>query len=235
MTATTGFRVLEAKSGAEISLAMQRLQLSGRLLAVGARLWVRHVFQSQEKRPLEVVYSFALPRDAALRRFRVTGEGFSVRSELKPVAEAVKAYESGIEAGHLSALARQYGDGIVNLSLGNVRAGETVVVGLEIIAGVELRDDGFRFRFPFTLAPGYHNRARAVEVGPGTGEIELPEDEFGDVMLPRYHKDASGLHEVGFELEVTMPQTVAEIGSPSHTVRVARGTTARAGPARGIA
>jgi len=198
---------------------MQRLWLSGRVLPVGARLMVRHVFQSHEKMPLEVVYSFALPRDAALRRFRVTGEGFSVRSELKPVAEAAKAYEAGLEAGHLSTLARQYGDGVVNLSLGNLRPEETVAVSLELLAGVELRDDGLRFRFPFTLAPGYHDAARTVEAEPGVGQIDLPEDEFGDVVLPRYQKDAGGLHEVGFDLEVSMTRTVAEIGSPSHPVR----------------
>src|SRR5581483_1502468 len=226
--AATGFQVIEARSGAEVSLAMQRLWLTGRVLAAGARLMVRHVFASQEKRPLEVVYSFALPRDAALRRFRVSGEGFSVRSELKPVEEAVKAYETGIEGGHLSTLARQYGDGVVNLSLGNIRPGETVTVALEILAGVELEDDGLRFRFPFTLAPSYHGRARTVEAEPGVGEIELPEDEFGDVILPRYHADARGLHEVGFDLGVSFTQEVEEIGSPSHPVRVAHENGRRA-------
>src|ERR1051325_5001007 len=142
------FQVVQAKTGETVSLAMQRLWLSGRVLTAGARIMVRHVFTSEEKRPLEVVYAFALPRDAALRRFRVTGDGFSVRSELKPVADAIKAYEAGIEAGHLSTLARQYGDGVVNLSLGNLRPGETVAVTLEIVAGVELDDGGLRFRFP---------------------------------------------------------------------------------------
>jgi Ca-activated chloride channel family protein len=228
MSAATGFQVVQARTGEAVSLAMQRLWLSGRVLAAGARLTVRHVFASEEKRPLEVIYSFALPRDAALRRFRVSGEGFSVRSELKPVAEAVKAYEAGIEAGHLSTLARQYGDGVVNLSLGNIRPGETVAVTLEVLAGVELEDGGLRFRFPFTLAPSYHSRARTVEVEPGVGEIELPDDEFGDVILPRYHADARGLHQVGFDLTLAMAQPVEEVGSPSHPVRVARDDAAHA-------
>src|ERR671922_115977 len=37
--------------------------------------------QSDEERPLEVIYSFPLPRDAALRRFRITGDGFETHSE----------------------------------------------------------------------------------------------------------------------------------------------------------
>jgi hypothetical protein len=59
----------------------------------------------------------------------------------------MKAYEEGIARGSLAELARQYGDGVVNLTVGNIRPKQTVTVHLEILCGVELRDDGFRFRF----------------------------------------------------------------------------------------
>jgi Ca-activated chloride channel family protein len=216
------FAPLVAATGKTVELAMQRLWLTGQVLPAGARLTVQHVFRSQEDQPLEVIYSFPLPRDAALRRFRITGEGFEAHSELRETEEAVKAYEQGIAQGSLSALARQYGDGVVNLTVGNIRPKETVTVYLEILAGVELRDDGFRFRFPFTLAPAYHARAKAAVVAPGEGEMELPGDEFGDVILPRFREDASALHQVGFDLSVTSQLEMDELGSPSHGVRVKR-------------
>ena len=221
-SAAIAFRPVAAETGEELRLAMQSLFLAGRVLPVGARLTVRHVFQSEEKKRLEAIYAFALPRDAALRRFQVSGPGFSVRSELKPVAEAVKVYEAGLEKGNLATLARQYGDGIVNLTLGNLRPGETVTVTLQLLAGVEMRDDGLRFRFPFTLAPSYHARAKSARMPDGMGEMELPEDEFGDVILPRFAQDASGLHQVGFDLSVWMPEQIQELASPSHPVRVLR-------------
>jgi hypothetical protein len=87
------FGPVAAGTQAPIRLAMQRLWVSGRVLAAGARLAVQHVFQSAEDRPLEVIYSFPLPRDAALRGFRITGEGFEAHSELRQTEEAVKAYE----------------------------------------------------------------------------------------------------------------------------------------------
>jgi Ca-activated chloride channel family protein len=203
-----------------LSLAMQSLWLTGRVLPMGARLWVRHEFQSQESRPVEVVYGFVLPRDATLRRFRVQGDGFSVASELRPTDEARKAYENGIQAGSLSTLAREYGDGLINLSLGNLRPQEKVVVLLELIAGVELHDDGLRLRFPFTLAPSYHAQMRALEVEPGRGEIELPQEEFDDLILPTFVNNAGSLHSAGFSLEVRVGEGLQEIASPSHTLKV---------------
>ncbi len=222
--AASGFAVVAATTGGEVALAMQRLWLTGRIVPVGARLTVWHEFRCAETEPVEAIYTFALPRDAALRRFRVNGEGFSVRSELKPIEEAVKQYERGLANGSLATLARQHGDGLISLAVGNIRPGEAVSVALEIVAGVESHDDGLRFRFPFTLAPGYHRNARAAEVEPGVGELELPQDEFGDLILPRFAADASRLHEIGFELAVQMGTDVEEIGSPSHSIRVRRDT-----------
>jgi Ca-activated chloride channel family protein len=213
------FSPVIAGAGQQLQLAMQRLWLTGRVLPAGARLLVQHVFRSGETRPLEVIYSFPLPRDAALRSFRIEGDGFDAHSELLPRADASKKFEQGIAAGSLSALAQLYRDGVVNLTVGNIRPGEQVIVHLEILAGVELRDDGFRFRFPFTLAPAYHSRMRAAQVQ-GEGEIELPSDEFGDVILPRYREDASRLHEIGFDLAISHTVPIDEIGSPSHSIRV---------------
>ena len=115
--------------------AMQRLWLTGQVTPFGARLLVEHTFESAERRPVEVVYGFMLPQDAALRSFRVTGEDFEVSSDLQPVDKAVSAYEEGIDMGSLSVLARQYADGMMNLTVGNLKPGEPVRVILEILAG----------------------------------------------------------------------------------------------------
>jgi hypothetical protein len=69
-------------------------------------------------------------------------------------------------------LARPYGDGLMNLTVGNIGPKETVTVYLEILSGVEARDDGFRFRFPFSLAPAYHARAKTAVTEAGEGEME---------------------------------------------------------------
>ena len=222
MNTAGSFAPLDAATGQAIRLAMQRLWLTGQILPAGARVVVQHVFQSEEEKALEVIYAFPLPRDGGLRSFRIAGEGFEAHSELKETEAAVEVYERGIANGSLSALVRQYGDGLVNLTVGNIRPGETVTVYLEILCGVELNDGGFRFRFPFTLAPAYHSRARTAMTEPGEGEMELPVDEFADMILPRFREDASALQQVGFDLTTVTQLTLDEIGSPTHTILVKR-------------
>ncbi len=227
MNEELSFGILDAE-GAPVRSAMQALQLTGRLLPVGAVLGIRHVFSFQGRRPQELIYAFPLPQDAALRRFRVLTRAQRIESELRPVDEAAQLYEQGVADGHLAVLAREYRDGIVNLTVGNVLPEEPVEVDLEIVAGVELRDGRVRFRFPFSLAPGYHAQASMDSPAPGTGRILLPEDLFGDVFLPEWRRDAAGLHRVGFTLEIAMPSRILEVASPSHSLRVENRAPGRA-------
>ena len=222
------FAILDSKTGEEVKLAMEDLWLTGRVLPVGARLVLRHVFKSAEKKPLELVYTYGLPRDATLRSFKVVGEGFTVESELKPTDEAKEDYEGAIQDGHLAVLNRVYHDGLSSLTVGNVRPGETVAVYLEILAGVEHHDDGFRFRFPFTLAPSYHRDARVAVTPEGHGEMELPQDRYDDLLLPPWSPDAKNLHSVGFDLLVEFPGGGGEVASPSHMLGVKMGEDASA-------
>ncbi len=69
MILTGCFEPRVAATGKTAPLAMQRLWLTGQVLPAGARLTVQHVFQSAADGPLEVIYCFALPRDAAMRAF----------------------------------------------------------------------------------------------------------------------------------------------------------------------
>lgn len=228
---TGAYAPLGAQSGKPLRLAMQELFLTGRILAVGARVLVRHTFRSAEAKMIEAVYCFPLPRDAALRRFEIQGDNFIVHSTLKPAGEAGEDYEKALAEGHLAGLARQYRDGLVNLSLGNLRPDESVTVTLEILCGVDLRDDGLRFRFPFTLAPSYHSMAKAAEIEEGEGEIELPEDRFGDVILPRFRRSAEHLHRVSFDLALEIPWNIDGIASPSHAVEMRGMNRVRLAPA----
>ncbi|GIW96087.1 MAG: hypothetical protein KatS3mg110_4128 [Pirellulaceae bacterium] len=213
------FAPVARETGQPIQLAMQKLWLGGRVTPCGAVLQVVHTFSSSEKRPLEVVYAFALPPDAAVRRFQIEGSGFRVKSDLRDVSEAEKQYEKALSEGHLGALVREYRDGIVNLSVGNLKPGELVTVRVEMIAGVESHDGGYRFTFPFTMAPCYHPKVRVGFDGQ-QGEMELPDDLFGDVLLPTWLTRDDGLHRIGFDLKVVTAGKQASVSCVSFPVEV---------------
>jgi uncharacterized protein YegL len=50
--------------------------------------------------------------------------------------------------------------------------------------------------------------------------MELPENQFGDLILPKFKQRARDLHSVGFSLELGAGDDIKEVASPSHTIRV---------------
>ena len=211
--------LIEAESGLTIPLTMQRMDLAGRVTPAGAMLRVTHQFKTESDGPIEALYTFMLPRNGTLRRFIVKGEDFEVESKLEPRKEARKEYEEGVEAGHLSVLAEANPDGMVSLSVGQVQPDELVIVVIDIVSGVELKDNTYRFRFPFTLAPSYHPNATATSTSTGK-KMELPTDVFGDIVLPEWKNDANGLHQVSFRMNMEAAGKLDCVSSPSHRVSV---------------
>jgi len=208
--------LVEAGTGSVIPLAMQNLELAGRATPAGAMLRVTHQFKTEGTKPMEAIYTFMLPRNGTLRRFIVKGEDFEVESKLEPRKEAREEYEKGVEDGHLSVLAEANPDGMVSLAVGQVQPDEMITVILDIVSGVEIKDNTYRFRFPFTLAPSYHAKA-TVSSG---GKIELPSDVFGDLILPEWKSGSDGLHQVSFRMNVEAAGKMESVSSPSHRVLV---------------
>lgn len=202
-----------------IPLAMQRMELKGDLGPTGGVLTVTHSFKCEGDKPMEAIYVFQLPRGGALRRFVIKGENFEAESRLSPRAEAKKEYEAGVQDGHLSSLAETSLDGVVTLAVGQVQPKETVTIALEVVSGVDATDKGYRFRFPFTLAPNYHSSARISSTGDGM-VVEADSKVFGDLILPEWKNDASGLHQVGFRMKVRSVGPVNVVASPSHNISV---------------
>jgi len=213
--------LVNAVTGQEIPLAMQHLSLTGHVSPAGALLRATHLFRCAPDMgsPLEAIYVFMLPRNTTLRRFIVKGDGFEVESKVTPREEARKEYEAGVQDGHLSTLAEVEMDGMVSLLVGQVQPDETITVIVEVFSGVEVSDGHYRFRFPFTLAPNYHAQAKMIPTATG-GKIELPNSVFGDLVLPEWKADTSGLHQVSFKIHVDAGGSMDSVASPSHRIRV---------------
>jgi len=212
--------LIDTSTGRAIDLAMQSLEVTGRVYPVGSFVRVIHRFRCLGTKPMEAIYVSMLPTNGTLRRFKVIGENFESDSRLEKRAKARKEYEEGVADGHLSVLAETNMDGLVNLTVGQVQPDEEISVIMDVVVGVDTKDDGFRFRYPFTLAPSYHPQAKASATEAG-GTIELPSDVFGDLVLPEWRNSGFGLHEVSFNLRVYGGDPLTACSSPSHRITVA--------------
>ncbi|MBI5706055.1 MAG: VWA domain-containing protein, partial [Armatimonadetes bacterium] len=125
----------------------------------GARVTVRQTFTNPSKSPIEAIYTFPLPADAAVDRMRFAVGNRIIEGQIKRREEARRIYEAAKNAGQAAALLDQERPNIFTQSVANVMPGQDVQVEISYVQLVSFKDDWFEFNFPMVVGPRFMGNA----------------------------------------------------------------------------
>jgi Ca-activated chloride channel family protein len=192
-----------------VALPLLGVRVSGEITGRSARVRMAQRYRNTEKTPLEVVYRFPLPEQAAVCGFRaLVGESI-FEGVVEKREEAFRRYDRALEEGYGAYLLDEERPNIFTISLGNLLAGAEVVVEISWLMRLDTEKDRYRFCLPTTIAPRYLPSDTPDENGVPAGE---------QVMPPYAWQVDYGL---SLSLNFTGLPAVALIESPSHPVKVA--------------
>ena len=132
---------------------------------------------------VEALYHFALPREGSLMKCDVRMDGHVFSGQVMKRNEASNTHEEAVEQGRRSVLLESMNDGVYGLNVGNLDAGESLIIDMQIASLLSISDCGraFTYRLPTTIAPRYGNTANDIEPEynffaryPFTSSISLP-------------------------------------------------------------
>ena len=87
-----------------------------------ARTCITQHFKNTGKKPIEAVYQFPLPRDAALGDIGITINDKLYKGVITGKSKAEAKYEEGVSGGKRSVLVSDLGDGLYEINAGNLDA-----------------------------------------------------------------------------------------------------------------
>ncbi len=193
-----------------------------------ARTEVVQRFRNDLDRPLEAVYIFPLPSEAAVDGFELRFADRTIRSVVQRREQAQATYQQARREGRRAALLEQERPNIFTTSVANLAPGETVEVAFSYVEALAFSRDRYTVTFPMVV---------------GTRYIPLGLPTYGD-LLPRppdplrlnppvLHPALDPGHRVALAVTVTgLP--LADLVSTTHAIAVDRGTHGiRVTPARG--
>jgi Ca-activated chloride channel family protein len=105
--------------------------------------------------PVEVLYRFPLPGDAAVMVVRVRFATVEVRTELKERSGAEAEYAEAKATGRQAALVTRESPDVFTLAVTGVLPGETVTVDTDYLQVAKADGAGWSLRIPLTVAPRY--------------------------------------------------------------------------------
>ncbi|XP_054883865.1 von Willebrand factor A domain-containing protein 5A-like [Poeciliopsis prolifica] len=115
-------------------------------------------FENKEDKPLETVFVFPLPGDAAVCHFSAQIGETHIEAEVMDRQQARQVYEDAVSSGQkvFELEESEQSPDIFSLTVGNLPPGESASIRLEYVTELAVQaDDGLRFCLPVVLNPRY--------------------------------------------------------------------------------
>jgi Ca-activated chloride channel family protein len=112
--------------------------------------------------PIEALYRFPLPGDAAVTSVRVRFGDAEIRTVLKERTQAEAEYEAARQSGRQAALLTRESPDVFTLAVAGIKPGQEVQVETGYVQLARAESAGWSLRVPLTTAPRY---VRQDEVG----------------------------------------------------------------------
>src|SRR5688572_4749506 len=112
--------------------------------------------------PIEAIYVFPLPHDAAVYDMEIRIGDRIIRSVIRERAEAKSVYQTAKSQGKRAALVEQERPNIFTTSLANIMPGDRIEVRLRYIETLRWDEGRVRLLFPMVVGPRYIPGMQAI-------------------------------------------------------------------------
>ncbi|XP_040901625.1 von Willebrand factor A domain-containing protein 5A-like isoform X7 [Toxotes jaculatrix] len=122
-------------------------------------------YENKEDKPIEAVFVFPLPGDAAVCHFSAKIGQTEIVAEVKEKQQAREEYDDALSSGQQAFLLEESEESpdIFSLSVGSLPPGESASIRLEYVTELAVQaDDGLRFCLPAVLNPRYQPQGSEV-------------------------------------------------------------------------
>ncbi|MFZ4507863.1 MAG: VIT domain-containing protein [Fimbriimonas sp.] len=155
-------------------MALERTSVDANIAGMGARVTVRQVFTNPSETPIEAVYKFPLPHDAAVDQMRIQVGNRVIEGEIMRREQARQVYEKAKSEGKVASLLDQETDNIFTQSVANILPGRKITVEISYVQVLRFEAGEYEFTFPMVVGPRYLGAGT-----PNPGAIDPPRMAVG--------------------------------------------------------
>ena len=134
---------------------LQNTDVTADIAGFVARVNVRQKFHNPSREPVEAIYTFPLPDDAAVDDMTMTVGRRVIKGQIKRREEAREIYEAAKTAGQAAALLDQERPNIFTQSVANIMPGENVTITISYVNTLKYDEGKYEFVFPMVVGPRF--------------------------------------------------------------------------------
>lgn len=210
------------KDDKTLELPLKHTDVDAYVTGYIARVNVTQHFTNPYKEPIEAVYVFPLPENAAVDAMTMKIGEKVIKGVIKKREEAREIYEQAIQQGKTASLLEQERPNIFTQTVGNIMPGDDIYIEISYVQDLKYDHGSYEYTFPMVVGPRYIPGTRNTSTGSkqGGGWSE-DTDEVPDasritppVLKPEYR---SG-HDISLKLTVDAGVPIQNFSCPSHDI-----------------
>jgi len=225
-----------------IAFPLKHTEVQAKVVGNISRVEVTQSFENPFTTPLEAIYVFPLPDEAAVDEMLIRIGDRTIQGSIKQRQEAQQIYEQAKQQGRTAGLLEQERDNIFTQSLANIQPGEQIQVIIRYSDSLKFEGGNYEFVFPMVVGPRYIPGTTIEDVaGSGSAAAPMTRNQDTDLVPDASQLNAPILppgtrsrHDINVTIEINAGVEIRHLASPSHQIQVARaGQTARVNLAGG--
>lgn len=186
---------------------LKHTAVAAEISGMAARVTVTQEFENNSPDKIEALYTFPLPRLAAVDGMTMQVGGRTIEAKIKRRDEARRIYETAREQGHVASLLEQQRPNVFTQSVANIEPGAKVKVMLRYVDVLVYEEGSYEFSFPMTVGPRYNDQGTNPKYAP-------PETRAG--------------HDLSLSVSLDAGVAIDGLKSSTHEISVARPSASRA-------
>ncbi|MEH1797204.1 VIT domain-containing protein [Nostoc sp.] len=206
---------VQSPQGEQLVFPLKHTEVIAKIAGNLSRVEVIQSFENPFTEPLEAVYVFPLPDEAAVDDMEIKIGDRIIKGNIKKREEAVAIYEKAKQEGRTAGLLEQERDNIFTQSLANIKPGEQIDVTIRYTESLKFEAGNYEFVFPMVVGPRYIP-GTLID---GSGDTDRVPDA-SRITPPVVPEGMRSRHNINVTVEIDTGLAISEVRSPSHQLKI---------------
>jgi Ca-activated chloride channel homolog len=217
---TGGLFVTTPNAGREQVFPLKQTEVKAKIAGNISRVEVVQQFENPFSEPLEAVYVFPLPDEAAVDDMEIKIGDRTIKANIKRRDEALEIYDRARQQGRTAGLLEQERDNIFTQSLANIKPGEKIEVTIRYTESLKFAGGDYEFVFPMVVGPRYISGNATPPTTPLVrGGVDTNATRINPPVLPPGTRSG---HNIGVSVEIDAGIPISDVRSTSHQIATDR-------------
>jgi len=211
--------IVSSEEGREQAFPLEQTDVQAEIQGNVTRVEVTQTFTNPFDEPLEAVYVFPLPDEAAVDEMEIKLGDRLIKGDIKRREEAQEIYDQAVAEGRTAGLLEQERANIFTQSLANIRPGETIDITIRYSHSLKFEGGSYEFVFPMVVGPRY---IPGNAIGRNSDTDQVP--DASRITPPVLKPGTRSGHDIDVRVKIDAGVPIQNLESTSHEIRLAQGS-----------